>query len=105
MGELGELGDRYMAWHGMAWTANTHLFLVHLSRCSLLASTPLFLLSMKILKKQEIKRQLTVDDHMDDHMDHTTWMEHGMAWTANTVPCPCLPSPRATMQRHARPPE
>ena len=37
--------------------ANTHLFLVLLS--PLRTSTPLFLLSMKILKKQEIKRQLT----------------------------------------------
>ena len=69
-----------MAWHGMAWTANTHLFLVHLSRCSLLAvaSTPLFLLSMKILKKQEIKRQLTTKWMVDDHMDHMDGAWHGM---------------------------
>ena len=24
VGELGELGDRYMAWHGMAWTDCKH---------------------------------------------------------------------------------
>ena len=72
----------------MAWTANTHLFLVHLSpslcsrcsRCSLCsrASTPLFLLSMKILKKQEIKRQLTTKWMVDDHMDHMDGAWHGM---------------------------